>query len=338
MKKRSLLHFGIAVFIVLALAGCENPNDPPKTTVVNKATIQGVTVPARGGTPVTAITPTDQYTGTVAWNGNPTTFAANTKYTATITLTVKEGYTLTGVAKDYFTVAGATATNAANSGVITAVFPAAGVTPTYGISLSVSGTHTFAATTEGYTAQTPLTVTVTNTLNTATGGLSVALSGADSGSFTLSGTSISSIATGGTGTFTVVPKTGLAVKTYSATVTVSGSNGITAGFNVSFTVDASISLSVSGTHTFAPATVGYAAQTPLTVTVTNTGNTATGGLSVALSGTDSGSFTLSGTSINSIASGGTGTFTVVPKTGLAIKTYAATVTVSGSNGITASIL
>jgi hypothetical protein len=124
MKKRSLLHFGIAVFIVLALAGCENPTDPPKSTVINKAAIQGVTVPVTGGTPVTAITPTDPYTGTVTWNGNPITFAANTAYTATITLTAKDGYTLKGVAKDYFTVAGATATNAANSGVITAVFPA----------------------------------------------------------------------------------------------------------------------------------------------------------------------------------------------------------------------
>jgi hypothetical protein len=124
MKKRSLLHFGIAVFIVLALAGCDNPTDSPKSTVINKAAISGITAPATGGTPVTAITPTDQYTGTVTWNGNPTAFAANTAYTATITLTAKDGYTLKGVAKDYFTVAGATATNAANSGVITAVFPA----------------------------------------------------------------------------------------------------------------------------------------------------------------------------------------------------------------------
>jgi hypothetical protein len=66
-----------------------------------------------------------QYTATLTWNGSPATFAASTIYTATITLTPKAGYTLTGVAKNFFTVWGATSTtNAANSGVVTAVFPA----------------------------------------------------------------------------------------------------------------------------------------------------------------------------------------------------------------------
>jgi len=92
-------------------------------TTVNIAGIQGVTAPVTGATPITAITENAQYTGTVTWNGNPSTFAAVTQYTATITLTPKTGYTLQGVAANFFTVAGATATNAANSGVITAVFP-----------------------------------------------------------------------------------------------------------------------------------------------------------------------------------------------------------------------
>jgi hypothetical protein len=64
-----------------------------------------------------------------------------------------------------------------------------------------------------------------------------ALSGANSGSFFLSNTMISSIAAGGTGAFTVVPKTGLAVGTRTVTVTVSGGNGIWASFTVSFTVN-----------------------------------------------------------------------------------------------------
>ena len=50
-------------------------------------------------------------------------FAANTEYTATITLDLKKGYTLTGVTKDYFEVEGAARTaNAENSGIITAHF------------------------------------------------------------------------------------------------------------------------------------------------------------------------------------------------------------------------
>jgi hypothetical protein len=92
-------------------------------TPIDIAAITGVTVPVTGATPVTTITETAQYTGTVAWNGNPSTFAASTDYTATITLTAKAGFTLQGVGVNFFTVAGATATNAVNSGIITAVFP-----------------------------------------------------------------------------------------------------------------------------------------------------------------------------------------------------------------------
>ena len=104
----------------------------PKTeaapdTVINLAAIAGVTAPVRDAAPVTAITATDQYTGTVSWSPAVADdkFAAETAYTATITLTAKTGYTLTGVTANFFTVAGATTvSNAANSGIITAVFPA----------------------------------------------------------------------------------------------------------------------------------------------------------------------------------------------------------------------
>jgi hypothetical protein len=51
------------------------------------------------------------------------TFAADTAYTATISLSVKAGYTFDGVPADFFTVLGATAANTANSGTVTAVFP-----------------------------------------------------------------------------------------------------------------------------------------------------------------------------------------------------------------------
>jgi hypothetical protein len=96
-------------------------------TVINIAAIVGVTAPVRDAAPVTTITETDQYTGTVSWSpevvGNK--YAASTAYTATITLTAKDGYTLTGVAANFFTVADAdTVSNDANSGVVTAVFPA----------------------------------------------------------------------------------------------------------------------------------------------------------------------------------------------------------------------
>ncbi|GHT95547.1 hypothetical protein FACS1894141_4350 [Spirochaetia bacterium] len=110
------------------------------------------------------------------------------------------------------------------------------------ISLSQTGVYTFPAVIVGYGAQTAKSVTITNTGNQATGALTASLSGTNSNSFTLSKTSVSSIAVGGTGTFTVVPKTGLAAGTYAATVTVSGGNGITANFSVSFTVATDLGL------------------------------------------------------------------------------------------------
>jgi len=98
----------------------------PETTdaVIDIAAIPGVNVPVTGATPVSTITETNQYTGTVTWSTDHGTFAGTTTYTATITLTPKAGYTLTGVTEDFFTVSGATTvTNAADSGVVTASFP-----------------------------------------------------------------------------------------------------------------------------------------------------------------------------------------------------------------------
>ena len=92
-----------------------------------------------------------------------------------------------------------------------------------------------------------------------------------------------------------------------------------------------IGLDVSGTLTFAPADVGYGAQTSRNVTVRNTGTGATGALTVALSGANADAFTVSKASINSIAPGGTDSFTVVPNTGLSAGTYTATVAVDGAS-------
>jgi hypothetical protein len=110
---------------------------------------------------------------------------------------------------------------------------------TYTISLSQSETYTFPAAAVGYaTAPEPKSVTVNNTGNQPTGTLRVGLSGDDSGSFTLSTPSISSIGLSGTADFTVVPKPALAVGTYTAEVTVSSLSypSISANFTVSFMV------------------------------------------------------------------------------------------------------
>ena len=107
--------------LTVAIFGLE---EAERVTVTEPA-IGGVTAPVVGETPVTAITEGKQFTGTVTWSPEVSTFAASTVYTATITLTPKVGYKLDGVAANFFTVAGATSvSNEANSGVVTAVFPA----------------------------------------------------------------------------------------------------------------------------------------------------------------------------------------------------------------------
>jgi uncharacterized repeat protein (TIGR02543 family) len=101
--------------------------EPPETILI--AAISGVTAPQPWGLPVSAITATEQYTGTVTWApavpyfGPQPRFDYDTVYTATITLTPKNGYTLTGVPANFFTVLGAVATSEAGSGAITATFP-----------------------------------------------------------------------------------------------------------------------------------------------------------------------------------------------------------------------
>ncbi|HCE47042.1 MAG TPA: hypothetical protein DET40_26135 [Lentisphaeria bacterium] len=104
----------------------------PKTGItITSLAIAGVTPPVTYAAPKTVITATVQYTGKITWapalEGGK--FAPNTAYTATITITPKTGYTVVGVGEDTFTVAGATATNPADSGVITAVFPSTAIAP-----------------------------------------------------------------------------------------------------------------------------------------------------------------------------------------------------------------
>ncbi|MDR3342037.1 MAG: hypothetical protein LBT14_04475 [Treponema sp.] len=132
MIKQFSLGVSLLVLVVLFFS-C--PTEVKEDTVI---TIQAISLnrPATGQMPVTQIQPTEQYTGTVSWQDGaghtPNQFSADTGYTAIITLTPQSGYTLDGVAANFFTVNGATkTTNSAQSGVVTAVFPATGETGFY---------------------------------------------------------------------------------------------------------------------------------------------------------------------------------------------------------------
>ena len=94
------------------------------TAVVWDNDLWKVTTPETGKTPVLDFTGSN-YTGKVVWSPETSTFAASTVYTATVTLTPKEGFTFDGIPENFFKRSGATSvTNAANSGVVTIVFPA----------------------------------------------------------------------------------------------------------------------------------------------------------------------------------------------------------------------
>ena len=137
MKKVSKLLSIIALIAVIgfSVASCEGFGITNSDGhVVSIAEIHGVYKPEAGGNPFYNITETEQYTGDIMWDppvldsympssSSYNTFDLNTVYTATITLSVKSNYTLQGVRENFFKVAGATTTNAANSGVIKAVFP-----------------------------------------------------------------------------------------------------------------------------------------------------------------------------------------------------------------------
>ncbi len=94
------------------------------TAVVWDNDLWKVTTPETGKTPVLTFEDSN-YTGNVVWEPSASTFAASTVYTATVTLTPKEGFTFDGIPENFFKRSGATSvTNAANSGVVTIVFPA----------------------------------------------------------------------------------------------------------------------------------------------------------------------------------------------------------------------
>ena len=124
-----VIHTVIASLLLggLLLTGCVDCSGNGGLEAVTIKAIPGVTPPVAGETPVTTITATEQYTGTVVWDPEDDTFREDTEYRATITLSAKQGYTFTGVPANFFTVAEATRViNDADSRFVNAWFPATG--------------------------------------------------------------------------------------------------------------------------------------------------------------------------------------------------------------------
>jgi len=106
----------------------------------------------------------------------------------------------------------------------------------------------------------------------------------------------------------------------------------------------SIELDPSTNHDFGSVTVEYEVQNPHSILITNTGNQATGQLTVTLSGSHSISFLLRmsdappgvSLTIPSIAVGESAIFQITPAIRLSAETHQARVTVAGENGLYAS--
>lgn len=203
-------------------------------SVVSLDTIQGVTPPALGEAPVTAITETAEYTGVVKWNPDPgVAFAADTDYTATIMLSPKTGYTLQGVTANFFKVDNATSVSSAeNSGIIQAVFPTTGK-GIYTMSADKISLN-FGNQPVGYAAAPAAqTIAITNT-----GNQTVTLNQPTAINYEVGALSKTELMAGETAAFTVRPKHGLAENTYSETITVSNTQGRSVSVALSFSVTA----------------------------------------------------------------------------------------------------
>jgi len=118
-------------------------------------------------------------------------------------------------------------------------------TPTWGVTVGPGTSYTFLKLVPGYSQQSYRTVTLSNSGNQPTGNLTVSLTGTNSASFEFdsatANTVISSLAASGltvgqSANLQVRPKTGLALGSYSAAISVSGGNGISASYPISVTV------------------------------------------------------------------------------------------------------
>lgn len=107
--------------LTVAIFGLEEA----ERVAVTEPVIEGIPAPVARKYPAKVVREGRQFTGTVAWSPSAVAFNYATVYTATITLKAKVGYTFDGVAENFFTAAGAASvSNGANSGVVTAVYPA----------------------------------------------------------------------------------------------------------------------------------------------------------------------------------------------------------------------
>jgi hypothetical protein len=215
--------------------------------------------------------------------------------------------------------------------------------------VSETGTLTFEALTQGYTATEANgikeSVTLTKVGTGAITNLAVGFSGGASSAFTTGTVNPTSLGAGVLSTvMQVFPKTGLAPGTYTETVTITADGGLSESFQVSFTVSpspTSFTVSETGTVTFDALIQGYNTTQvngiKESVTLTKVGTGAIMNLAVGFSGGASSAFTTGTVNPDSLGAGVLSTvMQVFPKTGLAPGTYTETVTITADGSLSES--
>lgn len=306
---------------------------PPSDSAISVAAIGGVTAPVTGATPVTSVTSANGYTGTVSWSGSPVTFSAVTAYTATITLTAAAGYTLTGVTANFFTVSGASSvSHLADSGVVTAVFPATGA----GVATKAMMTTQPSGAVNGVSFTTQPVVRITdangNTNTSYTGNVVVSKT---TGTGTLSGT-LTVAAVAGVATFTNLSIIGT-VGNFTLTFTPSSSpTSLTSVVSSSFSLTVGAPTKVTFNRTAPTSTLANSAFTiqPIAAIKDSGNNTVTASTAV-ITATVSAGGTLIGTSTSTAVSG-VATFTNLGVDGAGGTTQTITYTADGLTPATAT--
>ncbi len=299
----------------------------PLTAVVYKAprtidiaAIPGIVVPVRNEDPVTTAIDTAQYTGTVTWSPSDTIFAASTVYTANIVLTPKSGFTLSGVPANFFTVDGATATNAVDTGNISAVFPEtaaapdievtfSGVTQTGGVSNSVTTTALTLTFSTDPTSLTADNITITGATKGALSGTGTTRSIGISGITVANGATVSVTVTSPAGfSITGSPQTAVVYKA-PRTINIAAIPGVVPPVLGAVPVTTSIDTAqYTGTITWSPSDTIFAASTVYTANIVLTPRSG-----FTLTGVPANFFTVDGaTATNAVDTGNVSA--VFPKT------------------------
>jgi hypothetical protein len=191
---------------------------------------------------------------------------------------------------------------------------------------------TFAGAVVGYDTRPARTFTITNTGSAPLTSVRATLG--SSGFEISSPLSSTAIGFGGTATIGIRPRGGLGANTWTDTLTITGSNGLSLTASLSFLVTATptyrAAIDPTG-RTFDEAAEGYGEQPAQTFTITNVGSERLSNVQATLGGS---SFEIA-SPLGSAAldPGGRAAVGVRPKTGLGANTWTDTLAVTGSNGL-----